>query len=162
MVQFCQEIAGNDTDLSRVDGRVIACVFERLPAHFQEQTMLRVHQRCVFWRVTEEGCVEHLDVSQHRRSLYVAGVDDQGRIDIGGDKVLIGKESDGFDAVTQILPIFFSCGRSGKSTRQANYRDVISSWSIHFDASTATRRWTLMPAQKIIGSKKLIFFCGRL
>jgi len=50
------------------------------------------------------------------RRRYPIGIGKQGLVDIGGNKVLIGKKSDGLDAVTQVLPIFLCCSRSGKST----------------------------------------------
>src|ERR1700730_12329638 len=159
MMQFCQQIARNDaaggrqnTDLPRVSSRVVTRGFERLPAHLQEEALLWVHQRCVLGGVTEERRVEHLDVAQHRRSLYVTGVGNEGRVDTDCHKFLIGNKSDGLDALTQILPILFGCGRPRKSTRQADYRDVNTPpWRIHiapsFALETSTSIWKLMSAR---------------
>jgi hypothetical protein len=51
---------------------------------------------------------------------------------------MIGEKSDGLDALTEIRPILFSCGRSGEPTRQPDYRNVdIPPWTIHRETSTA-------------------------
>src|SRR5262245_24801923 len=147
VVQLCQQIARNDaatrrknTDLPWVSDRIIARVLECFPAHLQKQALLWVHQCCIFGRVAEERRVEHLDVPQHRRSLYVTGVGKQGRGDTGCYKLLVRKENDRLDAVTQILPILFSSDRPGKSTRQTDYRDIdIQPSTVHVCPSALSR-----------------------
>ncbi|HZP71188.1 MAG TPA: hypothetical protein VFB29_14700 [Pseudolabrys sp.] len=131
MVQLGQQVARDDaaagrqdTDLSGTRRRIVTRGLERFPAHLKEQAMLRIHHCCVFGGVAEERRIEHLDVPQHRRSLHVIRVRDQGRVNSRRDELLIRKKRDGLDALTEILPVLLGRACSGKSTGQTNDRYV--------------------------------------
>ena len=61
--------------------------------NLQKQPLLWIHQRRVFRGVTEERCVEHLDVRQDRRGFYIVWVGNQGWVDTGRNQFLVGKKS---------------------------------------------------------------------
>jgi hypothetical protein len=63
-----------------------------------------------------------------------------------GSKADLGlKKSDRLNAVAEILPEFFGCGRPGESTRQSNDRNIdILPWSFHAGTSAITGTWTLI------------------
>jgi len=65
--------AAEQTDGTRIGGRLVAGVLERFPATLQEQPMLRIGERRIARREAEELGVELVDVVEQRRGIDVTG-----------------------------------------------------------------------------------------
>src|SRR3954464_11446207 len=68
--------------------RIVSRVLERLPAAFQKNALLRVHQFCFAWRDPKEPCVELVDVFEHWGNGDIVGVFGYARINALGLQII--------------------------------------------------------------------------
>ena len=78
-VDLLQKVAavgnsGHHTDRPWIDIRIIACILERLPAAFQKQPMLGVHQLGFLGKDAKEVGVEEIDITHDRSGANVVGI----------------------------------------------------------------------------------------
>jgi hypothetical protein len=116
--------AAEDADEAAVCFRVVAGVFQRLPAVFEEEANLRLHPLGLARAEVEEGGVEQLhvvedaarpDVVRRAQHLFVEA-------EVG--QLALGEGRDGLDAVAQVLPEPGDVARAGEAPRQADDGDV--------------------------------------
>ncbi len=78
--------------------RHVPRVLERLPGHFEEMPVLRVHDRRFARAEAEEARVEELHIVERCADFDVVGVVQEGSVDAGGPELGIREPSDGFNA----------------------------------------------------------------
>ena len=98
-------------------------VLERLPCAFEEEPMLRIHDRGIPRAQPEEGRIETIDVIKDRRGPDVFRISKIRRGRARRDQLLIVKRADRFDAVAQIPPELTDIACSGESARHSDYGD---------------------------------------
>ena len=105
--------------------RRMAGVFQRLPGHFQELAVLRIHDRRFLGRQAEELGIELLEILQRGGGAHVIGALQQMRFLARGQELLAAVLPDGLDPVLQVVPIRIRpvCARQVRC--KSYYRDVI-------------------------------------
>src|SRR6185295_13761737 len=98
---------GIDADRPAIARRVIARVFERLPAALQEQALLRVDDRRLGRRKAKKSRVELVDGVHNPRSSDIAGIAEQAARYPSGAQFLLREERNRLDPLAQVAPECF-------------------------------------------------------
>src|SRR5690606_35365899 len=104
--------------------RGVASVLERMPGHFQKDSMRRIHDRRIAGAETEEGGVKLVSVIEHRTRLHVVRIVECAAINTSGQQLFITKATDRLDAMAEVRPEFIDGRGARKARGHADNGDV--------------------------------------
>ena len=118
------EAEGSDDTLSNLGPlRTMAGIFEGLPCALEEVSMLGVHDGGIARAEAKEAGVEHGDVVKDGGALDVVRAGKfLGRC-TGGEELLIGEGTNGFDAIAEVEPEVADVPRTGEAPGHSDNRD---------------------------------------
>ncbi len=119
-----------DPDAAGERVRIAARVLEGPEAGLQKESVLRVRQRRLAGRESEEGRVEEVDVLEHAARLHVQGIGQPRGVDSRREQLFVAESGDGLSPGLQVFPELRDGRGAGESARHPDDRDRLGGFPV--------------------------------